>query len=277
MTRGLAASLLAPGALLAILAGPAAQAGEVVVSPDFTLAYGDPTGYCLLEPEKSPDEKHLFESAQGSLGADSTVRLLALLVDCPTLEALRTPGATVPAALASLGFGVEIRDGEPFRSGDDRRDFVAARAKLLTASAQAIAETARQKGVDPATLRDVTTDDSDAEVFAFGMAVLDPANGDVGFAYAVTLIQGHGVMTLSLRSPPADGGVPAQIAEARALAHDVIDRNDPAGKGSGAGGILGFFDSPWVKASLFFAIALSGIAMLLQQRKARRAARNAKP
>src|SRR5690606_10065379 len=120
------------------------------------------------------------------------------------------------------------------------------------------------------------TDDSDPEVFAFGMALRDPAKGDVGFAYAVTLIEGHGVMTLSLRAPPAGGGVPAQIAEARALAHDLIARNDPEGKGSGAGGILGLFDSPWVKAALFFAIAMIGIATLLQQRKARRAARNAK-
>ena len=105
MTRGLAASLLAPGALLAILAAPAALAGEVVVSPDFTFTYGDPAGYCLLDPDKSPDEKLLFDSAQGSLGADSAVRLLALLVDCPTLEALRRPGAPAPDALAGRSNG----------------------------------------------------------------------------------------------------------------------------------------------------------------------------
>ena len=254
---------------LPLLAG-AARAGEIVVTPEVTLTYADPPGFCPLNPEASDIEAALFQMAQRSMGDNKTVRLVRFLVDCAFLETAKSNGAVAPTQLHGVGWALEVRDGAPYESSDDRRGFVAARGQALRDNIErAIKLAAEKHQLDPSQVTDTTLDDSDPEVFVLGVTVGDPS-GPVGVAFGITLIQGYGVMPLSLRSPVDPAGLAPQVAEVRALAHDLIQRNDPTGEGRGgwfAKGLPG-----WVVGGV---IGVAVVFFLNYRRANKQRARNA--
>lgn len=266
--RRFATLSFASALLAAPLLATSARAGELAVTPALTLTYGDPPGLCLLDPAASAVEAMLFQVAQSSMGDNKTVRLVQLLVDCAYLEAV-TSGGAEPAALSGVGWALEMRDGAPYQSRDDRRAFVAARGGALRDNFdQAVALAAKQRDLDPAQVTETLFDDGDPEVFALGLTVGDAA-GQVGVAFGVTMVQGYGVLPLSLRAPPDPAGLASQVAEVKALAHDLIARNDPAGEGRGG---VGFGVPSWLVGGV---IGLAVVLFMNYRRAKRQRARSA--
>ncbi len=249
-----------------------ATAGELVVSPEVSLTYSDPAGYCLIDPARSSGEKSLFDLTLSAMGPNTTVRLELLLIDCQTLRALQTTGAAEPTTFSAIAYAIEIRDGQPYRSSDSRADFVDARAKLLKKNLLAAIEaSAKQRNIDPKDVKDQVVDDSDPDAFVVGVSIHDATHGEIdgeiGVTFAVTLVKGYGILPLSLRTPLDPAGLSPQVAEVRALAHDLIALNDPEGAGSGECGILGFFGKPVVKVLLYLLIGASVALIYLRQRR----------
>ncbi len=237
-----------------------AAAGEIVINPEVSLTYSDPAGFCRLDPAGTAGEKLVYQAIRADFGSDGSLQLTLLLVDCDSLKLLQADKVAAVKTMRAIGWAVEARDGKPSHIDQSRLEHVAAFAKVMH---KILDKTAEQKAAEK--IKDLLIDDSDPAVFAYAQ-VNDNGDFDAGSAYGMTLVKGYGIVTLSILLTAEPITLAPQVAEVQALAHDLIQLNDPAGAGSAS-------ESPgpdWIKGLMMLSIAFGAAGTLIAQRKARK-------
>jgi len=286
--RATALALLLP----LLLAGSLpSQAGEIALPSGGTLVYTDLPDLCPLDPAGSPGEaaiQEMFEAADGGRLAS-----LLLFYDCPFVDWLRAGSTDTPldptawvriAAVkdsdgsllqVSLSRAALLEEGaielEQQLGGMASGDLKAALDEALARVNDSLQQ------LDPANERfelsnvvplGVLAKEPEA-IYAGVLASVELAGEQevVLSVLALTLLQGHIVNIYVFRPYAGPEQVDRQLAEARLLVQDLVQRNDPEGTG-GAGGL------DWGKAArsglIGGAVGAGVVVLILLWRRRRR-------